>query len=176
MQKFSYELTEQQFVEFNLYHAKHSTAVQRSLINQRFVVPIVYLVLPFIMAPIFDLSWWALMIPFVLFAVLWILAFPAYFYWNIKRVSRKMVNEGRNEGLLGPRELFIDSEGVREVTANGEAHVRWSGIEKCGQDERNVYLYNGAMSALIVPKHAVSDWEALVSLLGEKVPVNPANR
>ncbi|MBT2583439.1 YcxB family protein [Planococcus sp. ISL-109] len=172
MQEFSYELTEQQFVDFNLYHAKHSKAVKRSLTVQRFLIPAIYLAMPFIMAPIFDWSVWGLMIPFVIFAALWIVFFPAYFYRIIKRTSSKMVNAGKNEGLLGYHELFIDAEGVREVTKNGETHVRWSGIEKYGQDESNVYLYNGAMSALIVPKHAVPELDSLLRLLAEKVPAN----
>lgn len=175
MQEFSYELTEQQFVDFNLYHAKHSKAVQRSLTVQRLLIPAIYLAMPFVMAPIFDWSVVSLLIPFVIFAALWIVFFPAYFYWNIKRASRKMVNEGRNQGLLGHHQLFLDAEGVREVTTNGEAHVRWSGIEKYGEDERNVYLYNGAMSALIVPKHAVPDMDLLLRLLAEKVPENGGN-
>lgn len=175
MQEFSYELTEQQFVDFNLYHAKHSEAVKRSLTIQRFVIPIIYLMMPFVMGPIFNWSVWGLMIPFILFAALWIIFFPPYFHWNIKRMSRKMVNEGKNEGLLGTHELFIDSQGIREVTKNGETHVRWSGIEKCGEDAVNVYLYNSAMSAMIIPKKAVPELESLRKLLAEKVPVSVGN-
>ncbi len=86
-----------------------------------------------------------------------------------------MVNEGKNEGLLGTHELFIDLQGIREVTKNGETHVRWSGIEKCGEDAVNVYLYNSAMSALIIPKKAVPELESLRKLLAEKVPASVGN-
>ena len=169
MQEFSYELKEQQYVAFNLYHSKHSQTVKRSLAIQRFVVPIVYLMMPFVMGPIFDWSIWGLMIPFVMFAILWIVFFPPYFYWNIKRISRKMIREGKNEGLLGVHKLLIDSQGIREVTKNGEAQVHWSGIEKYGEDADNLYLYNSAMSALIVPKQAVPELDLLLELLAEKV-------
>ncbi|HSP22085.1 MAG TPA: YcxB family protein [Planococcus sp. (in: firmicutes)] len=167
--KIDYNVTEEAFVEFNVFHAKNSKAIRKSMTIQRFLVPIIYLLVGVIFSFILDVPVLFLVIPFLILGILWIIFFPAYFNRQIKRTAKKMIREGKNEGVLGKHSMSFTGEGLREIGARGETTVSWSGIENLKEDQCNFYVYNSGVTAFIVPKKDLINIEEVRSLLQNKI-------
>lgn len=167
--EFNYNLTEKAYLEFNEYYAKNSKTVKKSLTIQRITVPIVYLLLAFFLSFILDIPLPFLLIPLLIFGILWAIFYPAYFYRLIRRNAQKMVREGKGEGILGDHTMIFTEEGLREISSTGEKSQSWSGIEKIGEDPSYFYLFNSGMSAYIVSKQNMADVEGVRNFLLSKI-------
>lgn len=161
----SYNITEEAYLEFNMYHAKNSKTVKNSMTIQRVTVPIVYLLIAIVFSYVMDWPVMFLFVPFLLMGILWAIFYPAYLYRHIRRTARKMVREGKSDGMLGNRTMIFTEEGLREISSTGEKTQLWSGIEKIGEDQSNFYLFNSGMSAYIVSKQNMDDVDSMRSFL-----------
>ncbi|MFD1030235.1 YcxB family protein [Metaplanococcus flavidus] len=165
----NYKLTEEDYIDFNLFHAKNSKAVKKQVTMQRVLVPVMYIILAFLGLVFLDMPFLFLFIPFLLMGILWFIFYPAYFYRLIKRNSTKMMREGKNEGVLGAHKMIFTEDGLREISPKGEMSISWSGIESFGEDPSGFYLYNSGMSALIIPKKELGNSEEVSRFLDGKI-------
>ena len=165
----NYKITEQDYIDFNVFHAKNSKSVQKQVTTQRVLVPIMYIVLAILAAVFLDMPFLVIFIPFLLVGILWYLYYPAYFYRLIKRNSTKMMREGKNDAVTGLHKMIFTNEGLREISPKGEMTVSWSGIEEISEGETGFYLYNSGMSALIIPKKELSNSRQVSDFLKGKL-------
>ncbi len=165
----NYNVTEESFVEFNLFHAQHSSAIAKTMTIQRFLIPVIYLLVGVIFSYVLDIPVFILVGFFLILGVLWIVFFPTYFKRQIKRTATKMIREGQNEGILGKHSMVFTEEGLREISSKGETTVYWAGIERFNEDAFNFYLYNSAITAFIVPKKELINVDEVRSLLISKI-------
>ena len=152
-----YNLTEEDYLSFNVFHAKSSKTVAKSLVLQRFLSPIIFLIAGFMFAWIGDGSLIVSLIIFSIMGILWIVYYPKYFYGLITKNSRKMLKEGKNDGLLGDRCMILSDEGIVDSSSNGETKVKWAGIKKIEEDDNYFYIYNSAFTAYILPKQSLTN-------------------
>lgn len=164
-----YHLTEEDYINFNLFHMKNSKTAMKALKVQRFLIPIVYMVVAYVFASVLDGSYILSFSIFGIMGILWIIFYPKYHYNFVLRQVRKMITEGKNEGLLGDHLMTISEEGVHDENPKGETKVSWSGIQDLKENEHYLYLYNSAVSAYILPKREVRDIEELRTVLNTKV-------
>lgn len=150
-----YNLTEKDYIHFNLYHIKNSKTGTRALALQRFIVPVFFMVMPFMYTLISGTPFLPRFITFLIISILWVLFYPKYFYHLIARNAKKMIKEGSNEGLLGSHQLKMTKEGIVDTSAERETKVTWSGITSFKEDKGYFYLYNSSVSAYILPKHEI---------------------
>lgn len=155
--KIHYELTEEDYLHFNLFHVKQSKVAIKSLNIQRLLMPVFFIIVAFIFLGIGDMPLVFPLIIFGLLSILWIIFYPKYFYYLIMRQSKKILKEGKNDGLLGEQQITLSGEGIVYLTSNGESQVKWSGIKKVDEDSDFFYLYNSSISAYILPKRALSN-------------------
>jgi len=154
-----YNLTEEDYIHFNLFHIKNSKTAIRSLNIQRFIGPIIFIISAFVFSKIGDVPFLGLFITFLVMSILWIFLYPKYFYSHVIRHVKKMIKEGKNDGLLGEHKMMLTEEGIIDTTANGETKVNWSGIESYKEDNDYFYLYNSSVSAYILPKRKLDSEE-----------------
>ena len=48
----NYNLTEEDYLNFNMFHVKNSKAVKRTLNMQRFITPIIFIVLSYVLSKV----------------------------------------------------------------------------------------------------------------------------
>ncbi|WP_246010441.1 YcxB family protein [Bacillus yapensis] len=148
---------------------KNSHTAKKALKVQRYLIPIVYMVVAYVFARVLDGSYILSFSIFGIMGILWIIFYPKYHYNFVLRQVRKMIKEGKNEGLLGDHLMTISEDGIHDANPQGETKVSWSGIQEMKEDERNLYLYNSAVSAYILPKREVLDLEELRTILSLKI-------
>ena len=155
--KITYELTENDYLHFNLFHIKNSSTGQKALGIQRILSPIMFVIIAGLFSTITDTPFFIMFIPMFIIAILWFFFYPKYFYNSIIRQSKKMIKEGKNNGLLGEHTMTLTDEGISDLNQKGETKVKWSGIEMFKEDDEYFYLYNSSVSSYILPKRALSD-------------------
>ncbi|PAQ15594.1 YcxB family protein [Bacillus sp. FJAT-42315] len=165
----NYNLTEEDYLKFNMFHVKNSKAVKRVLNMQRFLTPILFIIVSFVLSKVGSVPFLGVFITFLVISILWIIFYPRYFYFYVIRNTKKMIKEGTNEGLLGEHHMVLSEEGIIDSTSNGETKVTWSGIKTISEDKHNIYLYNSSVSAYILPKREVDDVEEIKTYLKSKV-------
>ncbi len=147
-----YELTEEDYINFNLYHIKHSKMGKRSLLLQRIISPFIFIIGAYLFAVIGNLPFLPLFFTFAVMSILSVIFYPKYFYGLIALNAKKMIKEGKNDDLLGNHQLQLTDEGLIDTTANKETTVTWAGINTIQEDDGYFYLYASSVSAYILPK------------------------
>lgn len=171
----NYHLTEEDYLQFNMFHIQNSKTFKRALIIQRVTGPIIFLLMAFVFSSIGDLSLASFLVPFIILSVLWLIFYPKYFYSTVIRNTKKVIKEGKTGGdLLGDHRMILNEAGIVDITENGETKVAWSGIIELKEDEYNIYVYNSSVSAYILPKRELSNvtevWEYLrANITGQQV-------
>ncbi|MGI6168561.1 MAG: YcxB family protein [Christensenellales bacterium] len=170
-----FTVTEQDFVNFNVYHYEHSKKMKRTVRRMQVVMAIALLI-------VFGYSGYTLgdSKGIVFFAVgvvataVWIAFVPRYARWNIRRTARKMLKRGGDNGFFGRHTVTLEDDGIREISASSSAYTEYSSVERIGYGYGNYYVYTGALQAFIIPVSAFSGAEqrqAFLNLLSEKTGV-----
>jgi hypothetical protein len=152
--KVEFELTKQDYINFNLYHIAHSDIVKRSIVKQRYYAVIIYCVIPFILVRFTEAPLWYWLLIFLVFGTIWVALYPLYLKWHVAKSISKMFDEGKNVGILGKRCIFLTDVGVEEIGDSDESKTHWNLIESIGETEKYIYIYNSAVSAYIIPTRA----------------------
>jgi YcxB-like protein len=165
----NYNLTEEDYLNFNMFHVKNSKVVKRTLNMQRFLTPIIFIVASFVLSKVGSMSFLGVFITFLVVSILWIIFYPRYFYSYVIRNTKKMIKEGKNDGLLGEHRMVLSEDGIIDSTSNSETKVTWLGIKTLSEDRQNIYLYNSSVSAYILPKRELDDVGEIKTYLKSKV-------
>lgn len=85
-------------------------------------------------------------------------------------LTRRMLKDGNNEGLLGEHLLTFDDEGIHALLPEAETKIKWSGYKKFAETPDHYLLYNTTASATVIPKVKIEAQKAeLDALLQEKL-------
>jgi hypothetical protein len=152
-----YEMTKDDHLAFNLHYVKHSKTIKQSLFIQRFLVPIIFLILPFVLFWMMGEFLIGFLITLALISIVWIVFYPKYFYGHIIRNVKKVLNEGSNDNLLGQHVFISTEDGFIEKNRVGETKIGWSSIERIEENEDYFFLFFSTMNAYIVPKRSFPD-------------------
>jgi len=148
--KLQYELTNQDFIDFNINFIETSPVMKRSLLIQRIMFPILLLASPATLSNLFDVPFMVLMTLFGVLAILWALFYLKWFKFRIARKSEKLIASGKVPGIVGPHELFIEQGIISDKTS---ANItRYETIEKVVESRTHIFIYVSQVMAYIVPK------------------------
>lgn len=149
--KLKYDLTENDYINFNIYHMKNSKSLKRAMMINRFLVPLIFLVMPFILYYISDISftYWALI--FILVYILWVSFYENYVYRINRKRIKKMLKEKGNEGLIGENVLEIDENNIKVTNDSGENTIYVKSIKNIVENDEYIFIYINSISAIIIP-------------------------
>jgi len=157
----TYEVTEADFLDFQRHHFRNSRMYKGQLLRLRLMIVLMSAAL---LAGIFilypgDVKY------FVIGAVALATVFQiTLLHRNIERrvlkSARALLHEGRTAGnLLGPKSIeFLDAELV-EKSNRETSIIDYGAIERIEQSNDNLFLYLGALQAIIIPKRALREGE-----------------
>lgn len=163
----NYELKEQDFLDFNRYHAKKSSSIKRSIWIQRLLGPIIFLVAGFVATRMSDSESSSLPLLFGVTSILWFVFYPKYFYWELSRKTSKTLKKNPNANILGKKTIQLDSGKLKEIGLDSEVIASLDFIEKIEETEKHVFIYITSVSAFIVPIKAFESIEIKNAFLSE---------
>ncbi len=157
--KIKYNLTENDYINFNICHMRNSKELRKTIMINRFLVSLIFLLMPFILYNISDIPFLYWTITFILVYILWVSLYEKYVYRiNRKRIKR-MLEEKNNDGLIGERILEIDEENIKITNNSGESKFPIKSIKDIIEDEEYIFIYINSVSAIIIPLEVFKDKE-----------------
>lgn len=155
----NYELTEQDFLNFNIHHAENSPSIKKSIFLQRCSGPAIFIIMPFFATKQTGIPLWYWLIIFYTISIVWFVLYPRYINGHISRRTLKMLREGKNQNIFGDRSIKLTAEGISEVGSSTEGKISWKSIEGIEETKDYIFIYTSSISAHIIPIRAFKDSE-----------------
>jgi len=162
-----FELFEKDYINFNIDHTNKSPSLKRSLLVQRILGPVIFLIAPFIIIRFSEIPMWYWITIFSITSVIWLVFYPKYFNWEMKRKIEKMLKEGSNESLFQKRKIIITDTEMVQKSPTGEIITKWNEVNRVDETNEYIYIYNSSISAYIIPKRAFENENAIKVFLAE---------
>jgi MFS superfamily sulfate permease-like transporter len=156
MFEFQVTLTDEDYLQFNVYHMLNGPDGKRSLLFTRLVVPMICFLT--VLTSAYSDPELAVIEAVILtiISVLWVI-------FSKKILAKSMkdnVNRMRKNGKLPYSAASIikfDDACVHEITPDTETKTRYSAIEKIYDTEKAVYLFYSSLQAYILPANTFSN-------------------
>ncbi|NTV91325.1 MAG: YcxB family protein [Clostridiales bacterium] len=150
--KLEYELTKDDYIEFNLFYLKTSPTIAKTLKLQKVVPPI------FFMAAAVGLwvsTGWSLITMLLVFGLLsigWVYYYPRYFVSVTKKRVSMIVDEGKSKFMPLKVTLEIKKGEIIQRSESGETRAYLNSLESVQESENLVLIFVNTLLAYIIPK------------------------
>lgn len=144
-----YELTKQDYIDFNINHMKVSPVLKRLVLIQQFVIPAFYLILPIFIYSLFDTPLWLWYAAFIPLSILWAIFYPKHTNKLMVKRLVKMLEEGKTDTIIGEHMMTISEEGITDITEFNE--TKYKKIDKIVETKKHLFLYVNSVTAYIIP-------------------------
>jgi hypothetical protein len=162
MFEFDYQLTKEDYVEFNQYHYKNSKSFMKDIMLLRVLFPILLLLFPVLMGKKLDMIYISI---FVLISTVWIIFLPKYLWKAINKKIIKMVEENKNGDLFTLKHTTINESGVYWKSEYSEGHYNWNSVIKINETDQFIYIYVSSVQAVVISKQLSSNGIDIMKLL-----------
>ncbi len=158
-----FEITKQDYSDFNIYYANNSKAIKRTVFINRFILPIIFLILPVFISKVSDISLFYWYCVFILTFILWIILYPKQFNKSYKKRLSKLFDENNNKSIFTHHNLSITEEGIIDTTKFGE--TKTNTIDNVVEMDNYIYVFISGISAYIIPKRIFTNFDEKKDLL-----------
>lgn len=155
--KIDYELKKEDYIKFNVDHMERTPSIKKTLFTQRYILPIMFLIVPFVMGNTKDVSFWYWIIMSATFYIVWAVFYQKYIRWNIGRNVGKLVDEEKDSEMLGHHSILLNEDVMIEKSSLNESKTEYSTIQDIVETKEYVYIYLSSVMAFIVPKRCFKD-------------------
>jgi hypothetical protein len=156
MYTFNAKISEEDFIDYNMFHIKHSKVVKRTKIGLSFVFPVGFTILGLLIDRPLSTSFWIILAIGTVGTYLWI---PRLMDKTTQKRIRKMLNEGKNGELFDERTYAFDDQGIKVTSENSSNSYKWQSITRIAENETTFYLYVSSLQAILVPKRFLETQE-----------------
>lgn len=163
-----YTVTENDYIQYNLYHHAHSPSTRRTVAIFRFGVPVILVILSLLTIRHHNLFAW---LPAIILAVLWLALTPGFFRRSIAKNVKKLMYEGRYSEFIGDFTVTLLDDTIRYAGNGQTMETAYNRVERVEHDAERLYIYIGSLSAIIIPLRDFKDEaekQAFLNLLAQK--------
>ena len=159
---FTFTIALEDYVQFNKFHIRNAPYAKSRQLKTRIALAVLFFAISLLMAlrrrPAEVIN--VLSIIFALYALIVLIFYNRISDFAIKRSLKKAAKKAGKMGRLHyDKEItneFLD-DCFRETTADSEATVKYSMIERVAADKNAIYLYTNMQAAHIVPNRVFAD-------------------
>jgi len=150
--RIDYELTTDDLLDFNMYHANHSETVKKALTLQRLMGPVLFMIILVFLTILKVEPLLTFYLPFfIIMSILWVIFYPKYFRKHIQRYSKKMLTEGKSKGITGKHTLTLTDNELIESNESRETKTKWASVQDIVRSDTLMIIYTSAMGGYIIP-------------------------
>jgi len=168
--RFNVKITQENYLDFNVYHATHAPNYLRSIIIMALTVPMAALAVALVVIDQISNNWIWLLFAGVL-SIYWAVTTPRRFRKVVRRHVQKIT--ARYNEFVGEFSLSLEPGQIVFVGPDVKGEYDYSKVEKVVWNKGCYYVIVGAVSALIVPENSFSSQLAeqeFLDALREKCP------
>lgn len=149
-----FSIIEEDYINFNIHHMDISKTYRRTIFKQRYIIPMLFLIIPFFLVKISKIPFLNWMVPYGLLYITWACFYKKYLIWKVKNSIKKRLKEGKNNGILGKRTFEICEDEIIEISEYGKSATSIKSVEDVFINDKYIYIYINSMQAYIVPVRA----------------------
>ncbi len=166
MFEFKIDLNDEDYLQFNYYHASNSPMGKRTLLYYRFQMYILsaLCILVFFIARADRLLIFIEAIFLGIVSILWFIFSKRRYFGLIRKRILRMKREGKLPYHTHVILRFEEDE-IHESTPEIELRVKYSLVEKIAVTEHGVYIYHSSMHAFLLPNTVFSGEEEKLKFL-----------
>ena len=155
-----YEITEQDFVDYNLYFIAHDAMTQKTIRRMSTLTAVLVLVGGTALMYLLDTLSPVSVGMYVVLAAVCFFGCPVWFTHKARKNVHRTIERASNRHICGPKTLRLTDTGVQLVGESEDSSYPYAAFQRVITAEKQVYLYLDDLSALIVPQRAFPDEEA----------------
>ncbi|MDO5141916.1 MAG: YcxB family protein [Eubacteriales bacterium] len=146
-----YEITKQDYIDFNLHYYMNNAVVQRSLLITRIMTAVLVLIGGTL------LMYWVEGLGVLSTAVYLALAAVCFFGtpWYMKRKvaknTERILRNANNKQLCGPKTLILRETDFELKGENEDTVYQYEAVQRTATDEGHYYIFVDEFSGLIIP-------------------------
>ncbi len=160
-----YQLTNTDFLEYQLYTSSKSESHKKKRRNNRFIFPIIYFAYGCYLTNK-DENYIGIII-FGIISILWFLLYPKYSQWRYKRHFRKHVKENYKNPINTSVEIVFDENFVNVKDYTSESKINGAELKELIETKGHFFIKLTTDLSLIVPKHSVENQTELKKRITE---------
>ena len=146
------KIDKQNIIDFNIHQYKSSETMQKRVMISKLIGPMIFFFGMFIATWVTDIPFWYWAVAFVTTSLVWYWVYPKCLEMNIRKNVEKMLAEGDNKVILEESIITLDEHGISKVNYYKESSLKWSSINKINLTNDYIFIYDSAMSAIIIPR------------------------
>lgn len=154
----AYEIAEEDYIEFNLYHIQNSPSQKKLYNMMRFLLPVPFVPVVYFTGTLVlhqpSILW---MIVAILYYAWWLYFYPKQHKKTIKKQTIKLLDEGDNTSFFAKKSLDIVDDNLIFMEENATSTLSKDKIKSIKEYDDMFVLYLSAVSAHIIPKQYLSD-------------------
>ncbi|MDQ2088069.1 YcxB family protein [Herbivorax sp. ANBcel31] len=153
-----FEITEEDYIKFNLYHIKNSPS-QRKIYNLfKYVTPIIFAILMyFIGTRVYEPLGYYWIILSLIFVVAWFIIYPKEYKKTLIKQTEKLLREDDNSSFFGKKTMLVDENNIKIFSENSSETIHKNGIKRIKVYDDMIIIYLSAITAQIIPTRYLDD-------------------
>ena len=176
--KLHFTVTEQAYLDFNIWHIEHSAAMRKLARRVRLALPVTLSLLGLGFCGFMTYRFGIRTVSFVYLggclaiAALWYALYPRRYRKTMKKRLKAYFAEGNGKEFLGNFTLELLDDRLRMAGADGATESAYGKVGNVIENKGCLYIYTGSMTAVILPLDTFGSEEAyreFRSRLEEKV-------
>ena len=176
MLSFKFNLTEEEYFEYNFYTAW--AAPHKRAYRIRYYARVFALYSVIAALYIFTSRTHRIEIDLVIFGVIGIIYFllvPVLIKTSIRRRTKQIIAEPENQHVLDESEIILTETGILDQDKVSQSRYDWDAIVKKSETTSSYYLYTNSYHAIVIPKRVIRtqhERDELQSLFNRLLPLS----
>ena len=151
----NYQLTNSDFLEYQLYTSSKSELHKKRRFRSRIIVPIIYVLFGLYLANKNGDN--GIGIVFAGIGILWFVFYPLYSKWRYKNHFKKHVEENYKNRINKPVEIDFDENSVNAKDFTSESKINGTELKELIETKDHFFIKLTTDLSLIVPKHSIEN-------------------
>lgn len=163
----NYEVTEEDYIKFNIYHAKDSGSHKRAYNIMKYWISILCGAVIFFVGPSLYKQpkiYWGIIA--IIFILIWIIRFPKTYKKLIKKSAKDMLKDGDNSSMICKNTMIIEENDIKVINEHSTEITSKEGIKHIKIYDDMILIYLSGFTAHIVPTRYLTE-ETREELLGK---------
>lgn len=153
-----FEIIEEDYIKFNLYHAENSPSLKKSYHLMRYVLPLLCAI------PIYTIGTYIFKQPSIYwsfiaisFVIIWILVYPNKYKRLIQKQTKKLLQEGDNSTFFGKKTLLFEDDNIKLISECSSETILKKSIKTIKIYDDMILIYLSGFTAIIIPTRYLND-------------------
>ena len=151
--KINFEITKEDYINFNLYHLENSKSQKKTFNILRYAIPIIFSIpIYFIGTGIFNQPSMYWIMVAIVFTIIWVFTYPKQYKKLVAKQTDKLLSEGDNSSIFGKKSLeIVDGTIVVKGEFTSDT-VSLESIKDIKIYEEMILIYISGFAAHIIPR------------------------